>query len=195
LKEVRETVSPNQTVTEAASSHGLPGSKARPGLQTRLLFGAGTFLLLAMTVLFIAIWWRVILGHRVLLGGDILYLFPPWSAAVGAHLPANPLGSDVLTQFLPRLPITADAYRHGALALWDPYALAGKPLLADDVSATLSPFTIVALPFSAAFGLSISIGQDVGGRRGNVRVPSASEGSTSLSSSGVAYVVTPGGRH
>ncbi|MFI5282786.1 MAG: YfhO family protein [Candidatus Dormibacterales bacterium] len=113
-------------------------------------------LAIAAGLLFIALWWRVLIDSRVLIGGDFLYCCPPWSGAAGAHPPTNLLAADPNTQFLPWLLLIRDAFAHGRLPLWNPYSLSGSPLLADDQSAPFSLFTLVALVPGGAWGLSLA---------------------------------------
>ena len=125
----------------------------------RLLSALGPWLpaVLALALLLVA-WFPVLAGSRVLIGGDVLYsIGPPWAAEKAAHRPANTLVVDPAQQFLPWQQLTADAFRHGRLPLWDPYALSGKPLLANDQSAPFSPFTWLALFFKPATGLSLAM--------------------------------------
>lgn len=138
-------------------SSAVPDRSAPGALRARLGGWPGSLLLVAAICVFAVIWWPVITGDRVLVGGDVLYCCPPWRQALGAHRPSNPLVGDVMTEVLPWLQVAGDAYRQGVLPLWDQYALSGKPLLADDLSASLSPFTLLALPFSPAHGLSLSM--------------------------------------
>lgn len=148
---------PRRRSEDASASPRLSAARAPAAGLARLRPRAGTVLLLATVVIFAVIWWRVIVGDRLLIGGDLLYCCPPWHGAAGAHKPISPLPSDQVTEFYPWLDVTVAAYRQGQLPLWDPYAMSGKPLLADDVSAVLSPFTLMALPFGAARGLSLSM--------------------------------------
>ncbi len=140
-----------------------PGPPAQPERPTVMLVRrrpspSGLPLLLgAVLALFLATWWPVLDGQRVLLGGDTLYRFLPWSHLPDAHRPVNVLVGDPVQQFLPWQELVARAFRSGHLPLWDPDALSGKPLLANDQSAPFSPFTWLALPFSAARGLSLAM--------------------------------------
>lgn len=107
---------------------------------------------------FLFLWWRVLLGKDVLLGGDLLTVCClPWAASGGPHQVHNILVGDPLTQFLPWQGLVAAAFRRGELPLWNPYALQGTPLLANDQSASFSPLTWVALLFSPARGLSLAM--------------------------------------
>ncbi len=137
---------------------GVPTGRPAVTLFRRRPASTGLVLLLgAVVALFLATWWPVLDGHQVLLGGDTLYRFPPWSGLPGARPPENVLAGDPVQQFLPWQELVARAFRAGRLPLWDPDALSGKPLLANDQSAPFSPFTWLALPFSPARGLSLAM--------------------------------------
>jgi hypothetical protein len=145
------------------ASTGASGAAMQPGRPVVMRFRrrpkpTGLVVLLGAAIgLFLVTWWPVLDGHRVLLGGDILYRFPPWSGLPSAHRPQDTLVGDPIQQFLPWQELVAQAFRAGRLPLWDPYALSGKPLLANDQSAPFSPFTWLALPFPAARGLSLAM--------------------------------------
>lgn len=127
------------------------------GAALRLLKGRPALWLAgAAAVLFLAVWWRVLIDTRVLIGGDVLYCCLPWSGTAGAHAPTNLLAGDPVAQFLPWLQLIRDAYAHGRLPLWNPFSLSGIPLLADDQSAPFSIFTAVALLPGGAWGLSLA---------------------------------------
>jgi hypothetical protein len=124
----------------------------------RLPVGTGGVLTLIAAIAFIAIWFSVLTGSRSLLGGDILYgCCAPWGFATGAHQPQNIMVGDPITQFLPWRVAEGKAVSEGHLPLWNPYGLHGVPLLATDVSATLSPFTLISLPFDPAWGTSLAM--------------------------------------
>lgn len=88
---------------------------------------------------------RPILRGEVLIPGDILPVIDDvWAAKV---TPNNPLLSDVLLQFYPWQKLAATTIAHGEFPLWNPFVLAGTPLLANDQSATFEPlrlFTLIA---------------------------------------------------
>lgn len=88
--------------------------------------------------------WPVTLGDRILSQADLLYFHPPWSVCRPAdqQLPANGLLSDQSMHFYPARELARSALRGGEMPLWNPYILMGAPLLADMVSAVLSPFNI-----------------------------------------------------
>jgi hypothetical protein len=70
-------------------------------------------------------------------------------------------GTDVLNlvdptfQMLPWQSEVARAYGHHRLPLWNADSGSGAPLLANDPAAAFSPFTLLAVPFGAARGLSL----------------------------------------
>lgn len=88
---------------------------------------------------------RPILRGEILVPGDILPVIDDvWAAKV---TPNNPLLSDVLLQFYPWQKLAATTIAHGEFPLWNPFVLAGTPLLANDQSATFEPlrlFTLIA---------------------------------------------------
>lgn len=96
-------------------------------------------------------------GQRVLLAGDVVYQVLPWKSEPGALPPANGLLSDPILEVLPWQQLVARSFASGQLPLWNPYAQNGAPLLANDISATLSPFTLLAIPFPPAVGLSLAM--------------------------------------
>lgn len=117
----------------------------------------GLLLALVAVVTFVFIWRSVILGHRALLGWDLVAASAlPWQSMPGAHPIQNVLVGDPILQNLAWLEAVGRAFHHGQLPLWDPYALSGSPLLANDQSAPFSPFTILALLFPAVHGISIA---------------------------------------
>lgn len=107
--------------------------------------------------MFVALWFSVLIGQKVLLGGDVLYQFLPWSAEPGAHAPANIIVNDPILQMLPWQQLVADQIAQGQLPLWNPSAQSGVPLLANDAAAVFSPFTWFALLFTPAIGLSLAM--------------------------------------
>lgn len=117
---------------------------------------AGVFTLAALVV-FVALWFSVLTGQKVLLGGDILYQWPPWSTEPGAHAPSNIIVNDPMLQMLPWQQLVAHEFANGELPLWNPSAQSGVPLLANDAAAVFSPFTWFALLFPPAVGLSLAM--------------------------------------
>ena len=111
-----------------------------------------------VVLVFAAIWAKVLVGTSVLIGADNLYGFLPWSATSGAHGATNILVLDPIREFVPWLGLVQRALAAGHLPLWNPYAMSGKPLLADYGSAVFSPFTLVAAGIGGtAWGYSIAM--------------------------------------
>ena len=73
--------------------------------------------------------------------GDILFQSLPWSryAPEGWERPENRALSDVLTAFHPYYAVTRAAFEQGELPLWNPFELAGLPLLANYQTAVFYP--------------------------------------------------------
>jgi hypothetical protein len=103
------------------------------------------------------IWHHVLTGDRVLVGGDVLYDYPPWHGSPQAHHPTNWLTADVVRQFVPWLGLERQALNAGRLPLWNPSMLGGKPLLANYQSAFFSPFTWIGLLTGDARGYSLAM--------------------------------------
>jgi len=106
---------------------------------------------------FLALWGTVIVGQRVLVGGDILYRFQPWAGEPGAHEPRNTYVGDPVTQFVEWTGLIKDSFGRGELPLWNPYSLSGTALLANDQSSPFSPFTLASLLFEPARGVSLAM--------------------------------------
>src|SRR6185312_9903576 len=99
------------------------------GLWRRLATPAA---LLALVVLSLAFFWKVVILRQVLLPADVLYAHDPlWHTLVprGFTQAANPLDSDALTEFYPWTALSATALHHGVVPLWNPYAFDGTPFL------------------------------------------------------------------
>jgi hypothetical protein len=97
----------------------------------------------------------VLLGSQTLIPEDILYRFAPFAASPGSHSPGQTLTSDVALLMFPWFTLVRTSLLAGHLPLWNPYAFGGSPLLANGQSAPLSIFTILALPFGPAYGMSL----------------------------------------
>ena len=134
-------------------------SAARAAPTTRLLARRvedGTLLAALALLAFLILWGSVLAGRRVLLAGDILESFPPWLQNPPPHS-RNPLLADPVTQFWPWLTQVRHSLLHGHLPLWSDAAFSGAPLLANQQSATFSPFTALALPFTPTVGYSLAM--------------------------------------
>jgi hypothetical protein len=108
-------------------------------------------------VVFLVSWWQVILGLRWLVPGDILYVFLPFNASPLAHSPQNFIVSDLALQFFPWRQVARDSWLHWRIPLWNPLALGGSPLLANDQSAPFSPFNLLDVPLRVARGMSYAM--------------------------------------
>ena len=112
---------------------------------------------LAIAILFLLIWHQVLTGDKVLVGGDVLYDYPPWHGSPQAHHATNWLTADVVRQFVPWLGLERQALFAGHLPLWNPTMLGGKPLLANYQSAFFSPFSWIGLLIGGARGYSFAM--------------------------------------
>ena len=110
-----------------------------------------------MLTAFLATWGDVLLGRRSLVPGDVLYLFYPWHDTVGAHVARNSLLSDLALEIHPWFTIVRHQLLHGHVPLWNSYAAAGSPLLANGQSAVFSPFTLAVLPLPPSYALSLAM--------------------------------------
>ena len=115
----------------------------------------GWWLTLGAAVITSVLWGPVLVGQRVLVAGDILYGVLPWAGSVSAHTPANRLVSDVVVTTLAWQTVLHNAFWQGHLPLWNPYALSGSPLLANDQTGAFFPLTLATLPFSPAHAISL----------------------------------------
>jgi hypothetical protein len=107
--------------------------------------------------LLVIMWFPVLIGQRVLLGGDVLYLLPPWIGESGAHVPTNSLVSDTIVQDLVWQQVFARDVANWELPLWNPTVEGGAPFLANDQAAVASPLNWFALLFTPAVGLSLAM--------------------------------------
>ena len=93
-----------------------------------------------------------ITGPALLTGGvygpvDHIYRYVPWSAQatqLGMHGARNASAVDVWSEFFPWRQVVRESLARGEWPLWNPYNLAGHPLLGEAQSAPFSPFTLVA---------------------------------------------------
>ena len=116
------------------------------------LAAATVYLVLALAFLGPAL-----LPGRTLAASDYLFSAAPWkgSAPVGVHaLGANPELVDPTTVFEPITQYEAATFPR--VPLWNPYIMAGRPLLADGQSAPFSLYTLPSyvLPFWRSLAVS-----------------------------------------
>jgi hypothetical protein len=114
--------------------------RRRPTLAAVLIYAALSILMVG----------QGLLPGRTLSGSDSLLSAVPWAATKPASVPG--LGTnfelaDSADVFQPMLQYTRSQLPH--VPLWNPYLMAGRPLLADGQSAVFSPFSIPSyvLPF------------------------------------------------
>jgi hypothetical protein len=110
----------------------------------------------ALAVLVLLLLWPSLVGGKVFSSGDNIFLWPPFSALrpTGWLHPTNFNLTDPVLGFLPDLSQTRSDVLNGTAPLWNPYAAAGRPLLASQVYAPLFPLTWLAfvLPFWSSLG-------------------------------------------
>jgi hypothetical protein len=106
---------------------------------------------------FLTLWGTVVVGQRVLVGGDVLYQYQPWAGEAAARAPRNTYVGDPVTQFVEWTGLVKDSFARGEMPLWNPYTLSGTPLLANDQSSPFSPFTLLSLLFQPARGVSLAM--------------------------------------
>lgn len=148
------------TTESGDSSESSPrGDEARPRPDKSRPWrpGLGSLFTLAVVLVFVTVWAKVLVGTRVLVGADALYGFLPWSGTSRAHSATNFLVLDPIREFVPWLGLVQRSLASGHLPLWDPYAMSGKPLLANYQSAVFSPFTLLAAGIGGPWGYSIAM--------------------------------------
>ncbi|HYH58762.1 MAG TPA: YfhO family protein [Thermoleophilaceae bacterium] len=100
-------------------------------------------------------------GDKEFTANDMLYFTAPWEAERPAELtrPSNPLLGDPVYVFNPDLEIAREEIRSGRLPAWNPYAHAGRPLLASQQVAPFAPtnLPVHVLPFDWAIGLAAAL--------------------------------------
>lgn len=82
--------------------------------------------------------WRAVFLSEAIGPFDQVRQFAPWNGPVPAQ-PWDVLQADGVLQFYPWRDLVFDAWRHGQMPLWNPYELAGYPLLANSQSGALYP--------------------------------------------------------
>ena len=99
-------------------------------------------------------------GKATITGGvyaplDNLYGTEPFAALRTASMTEarTPLLSDVVCSMIPWHKAVRDALIHGRLPLWNPFLLAGEPLLAAQQGAVLHPATWIGLLLPSAAGV------------------------------------------
>jgi hypothetical protein len=111
-------------------------------------------ILLALLPL-IPLWRAVFLGQAI--GPfDQIQQMAPWNGPA-PHQPWDVLQADGVLQFYPWRDLVFKAWSHGQLPLWNPYELAGTPLLANSQSAALYPPHVILGLLHFPTGLAITL--------------------------------------
>lgn len=114
--------------------------------------------LVAVVSAYVAVWYPVFTGAVHLFSPDILYdVIAPWGSGPGHRQAQNWLLGDQSLQFVPGQQLIREALFAGRPPFWNEYAFQGSPLYADGLSAALSIFTLMALPFPLGQGYSIAM--------------------------------------
>jgi len=114
-------------------------------------------LLLAAPLLFTG---PALLTGRVYAPADILYNAPPFGskrAELGVSADRTPLLADVAYQMLPWAAAARRDLSRGAPPLWNPYTLAGEPLLAVQQHGALHPIALLALALPFPQGVTLAM--------------------------------------
>lgn len=118
-----------------------------------------------------------VFNFRVLLGGftpspldGMIGLYHPFRDLYSPEYPngipfKNFLLTDPFRQLIVWKNLSIDLFKNGSLPLWNPYEMAGKPLLGNFQSGALYPlnFIFILLPFKFAWSLYIIAAQIIGG--------------------------------
>ncbi len=126
-------------------------ARAGKGLRER----EGLWFTVGAGLLTVILFWRVLIGQRVLVAGDILYGVLPWAASAGAHPPVNSLIGDTTLTTLAWTTVVHNAFSHGRAPLWNSHALMGSPLLGNDQTAAFFPLNLLAVPLDPASAVSL----------------------------------------
>ncbi|MFN8454588.1 MAG: YfhO family protein [Anaerolineae bacterium] len=103
---------------------------------------------LILFLLALLFFWRVPLQGRVLLPLDTLYTYEPWRSEIPGALGVqvrNPWLSDGVRHYYPLFNFVRSSWQHGQIAFWNPYALAGMPVLASGINQLFYPPTLLLL--------------------------------------------------
>lgn len=96
---------------------------------------------LLLVALLAAFFPGVFLRGELASAADLLYLSKPWSAHTPAGFagPGNPIMPDMIAAMLPYYAVAKECIARGEWPLWNPYEMAGLPLLANCQSAVFYP--------------------------------------------------------
>ena len=123
-------------------------------MATRKEYRQATLLFILLSLVF---FWPLFRG-RILSQSDTLYFSPPWNSVKPAELtaPSNTVLDDQTREFLPFFKVARESFHRMEFPLWNPYIMAGTPLLADSQSAVLFPLNwpFYVLPLFLGFTVS-----------------------------------------
>jgi hypothetical protein len=112
---------------------------------------AGLAAFAALLVVILATLSSSLIGGKVFSSGDLIYTWPPFTVEHPANWvrPSDSLFGDAVLGFIPDTLQTRADINNGVAPLWNPYAGAGRPLLASQVHAPVFPIAWLAflLPF------------------------------------------------
>ena len=95
---------------------------------------------LIFVLMILLFFWPLFKGE-ILSQADTLYSFPPWNSVTpsGWAAPSNSVLNDQTREFLTFFQVAKESLRRMEFPLWNPYIMAGTPLLANSQSALLFP--------------------------------------------------------
>ena len=117
---------------------------------------------LLLAALSCSFFWKVFIKKQVPLPADFVvgvyypWLDYKWGFAAGVPV-KNPITTDVVSFTFPMQMLAVDLIKSGQPPLWNPYILAGTPLLANFQSAPYSPTNLVYFMFERLTAWSIQI--------------------------------------
>lgn len=121
-------------------------------------------------LMILVFFWPLIKG-RILSQADVLHFFPPWIVQKPPDLmiPSNAVLGDQTREFLTFFQVAKESLHRMEFPLWNPYIMAGTPLLANSQSALFSAklALLLSAPFSWFYGECSA--QDVYCQHGDLR--------------------------
>src|SRR6185369_2675828 len=103
----------------------------------------------------VVMFWRVFFAGETLIDAATLNNQLPWGYSAGqSDYPYN--RRDLTDMYVTRDYFVVAAYRDGEFPLWNPYTMAGRPIYADGVTRTLSPFLLFYKVFDVPLGYSLA---------------------------------------
>ncbi len=121
---------------------------------TRKEYGQAAIVFILMSLVF---FWPLFQG-RILSQADVVHFFPPWTLQKPPDLvaPSNAVLGDQTREFLTFFQVARESFHRMEFPLWNPYIMAGTPLLADSQSALLFPpnWSFYFLPLFLGFTVS-----------------------------------------